>query len=446
MSNRFHNKFHRHNHHTDSTSREDLYPDSAYDPIASYESPFKGDFYLSGNFIGYKSARIDENLLVSGDYSRLNTNVYITSATDIFVTNILDSTPALRVTQLGGISGAPIARFLGNVGERDTGEYTILFDRFGQVGVGTLSAREILHIQQQSTTNNGVILLETVSNSSILRLESFDNGAIHFANVSDSPLEPYAIIEGNGEGSVVIRSSSQDTITIIDSPSGNSFILEKISNSAGSEGGLAVETNDVLAGRIVIDQSQNIRLQPGDSREDALTIESNKDGHFARNLTAVGDISSGSLVYDPNSNSSLWGSVYTSVYNTSASWDSVYATTKRLSGIWSGDLYDKIIATIQVDEGSRVVLSSATNIQEIGSIATGVTFISAFTNNFRGNTYTLTNKTTASININQTPIISIRQGHSWRASSSNYTDSFLTLPINGSCFVHFDSQNKISVW
>ena len=45
MSNRFHNKFHRENHHSDpSTNR----PDSSYDPIASYESPFKGEFYSEG--------------------------------------------------------------------------------------------------------------------------------------------------------------------------------------------------------------------------------------------------------------------------------------------------------------------------------------------------------------------------------------------------------------
>ena len=98
MSNRFHNKFHRHNHHTEPTSREDLYPDSAYDPIASYESPFRGDFYLSGNFIGYKSATITDDLSVYGETSRLDTNVFITSATDIFVTNVSNDVPALKVT------------------------------------------------------------------------------------------------------------------------------------------------------------------------------------------------------------------------------------------------------------------------------------------------------------------------------------------------------------
>ncbi len=46
MSNRFHNKFHRHNHHTRSTEG---YPDSSFDPIASRTSPFQGEFYIDGD-------------------------------------------------------------------------------------------------------------------------------------------------------------------------------------------------------------------------------------------------------------------------------------------------------------------------------------------------------------------------------------------------------------
>jgi hypothetical protein len=47
MSNRFHNKYHRHNHHTDSTN-DPRYPDAGHDPIASPESPFLGDFVMLG--------------------------------------------------------------------------------------------------------------------------------------------------------------------------------------------------------------------------------------------------------------------------------------------------------------------------------------------------------------------------------------------------------------
>lgn len=47
MSSRFHNKWHRHNHHTNSLG-DIKYPDSSHDPIASYDSPFQGDFVTDG--------------------------------------------------------------------------------------------------------------------------------------------------------------------------------------------------------------------------------------------------------------------------------------------------------------------------------------------------------------------------------------------------------------
>lgn len=43
MSNLTHPKFHRHNHHT-RPSQSGMFPDAAYDPIASPEKPFLGDF------------------------------------------------------------------------------------------------------------------------------------------------------------------------------------------------------------------------------------------------------------------------------------------------------------------------------------------------------------------------------------------------------------------
>ena len=47
MSNRFHSKYHRHNHHSVNTN-DPRYPDAAHDPIASQDSPFLGDFVMLG--------------------------------------------------------------------------------------------------------------------------------------------------------------------------------------------------------------------------------------------------------------------------------------------------------------------------------------------------------------------------------------------------------------
>jgi len=45
MSDRFHSKYHRRNHHTYTNSAN---PDAGHDPIASPDSPFQGDFVLNG--------------------------------------------------------------------------------------------------------------------------------------------------------------------------------------------------------------------------------------------------------------------------------------------------------------------------------------------------------------------------------------------------------------
>ena len=73
MSNRFHNKFHRHNHHTEPTDRGGQYPDSAYDPIASPEAPFRGEFYVDGNITTLSSVSASGDLYASnGTFHELN--------------------------------------------------------------------------------------------------------------------------------------------------------------------------------------------------------------------------------------------------------------------------------------------------------------------------------------------------------------------------------------
>ena len=47
MSSRFHNKYHRHNHHTTPLG-DPKYPDASHDPIASPDSPFFGPFVMYG--------------------------------------------------------------------------------------------------------------------------------------------------------------------------------------------------------------------------------------------------------------------------------------------------------------------------------------------------------------------------------------------------------------
>lgn len=111
---RFHNKWHRRNHHSEPSIG---YPDSANDPIASPSEPFRGDFHLTGTlsagndlFVG-GNATINKNLSVFGDNTYLDTIVTVTSALSVIN---YGKGPALTVAQYDNYGfGGPqdIARF-----------------------------------------------------------------------------------------------------------------------------------------------------------------------------------------------------------------------------------------------------------------------------------------------------------------------------------------------
>jgi len=71
MSNRFHSKYHRRNHHTYTNATN---PDAGHDPIASPENPFLGDFVLQGALSA--SAPLSA---VAGSFYSGNTALLITS-------------------------------------------------------------------------------------------------------------------------------------------------------------------------------------------------------------------------------------------------------------------------------------------------------------------------------------------------------------------------------
>lgn len=84
--NRFHNKYHRHNHHTIPFPGE---PDSAHDPIASPDDPFRGDFHVDGTLsaIGgkFSDITVTNNFTVSG-----NTTFYGNLTVVAPVTHVLE--------------------------------------------------------------------------------------------------------------------------------------------------------------------------------------------------------------------------------------------------------------------------------------------------------------------------------------------------------------------
>lgn len=75
MSSRLHNKWHRHNHHTEPTADINL-PDSGHDPIASPDSPFQGTFALNGELSASQKGIFcgDVALVLNTDNVGLSTN------------------------------------------------------------------------------------------------------------------------------------------------------------------------------------------------------------------------------------------------------------------------------------------------------------------------------------------------------------------------------------
>lgn len=169
MSNRFHNKFHRHNHHTRPTDRDGIYPDSAYDPIASPEAPFRGEFYVDGNITTLSSVSaggdlfatngtFHQNLTVKGDLDVLGNMTYLDTlvhTTSAMTISNVGTGPALTVTQAGY---EPIAHFIDSNGE------DIVFADDGKVGLGTYEPNERLTVIGKVTATEGFYDLDGNSN------------------------------------------------------------------------------------------------------------------------------------------------------------------------------------------------------------------------------------------------------------------------------------------
>jgi len=89
MSSRFHNKYHRHNHHTQSVN-DPNYPDASHDPIASPDSPFLGPFVLTGSL---SASSITENSPAPGIFVAENV-----------IDVAIDATGSIRATGVAEVS------------------------------------------------------------------------------------------------------------------------------------------------------------------------------------------------------------------------------------------------------------------------------------------------------------------------------------------------------
>jgi hypothetical protein len=100
MSNRFHSKYHRQNHHTIPSPSN---PDSSHDPIASYDNPFQGDFVLNGTLSSSGNLNIAGGITTYAGITAYGNNIINSLVTNTSTLNLNNNSPqpAFVVNQQG---------------------------------------------------------------------------------------------------------------------------------------------------------------------------------------------------------------------------------------------------------------------------------------------------------------------------------------------------------
>ena len=384
MSSRFHQKYHRYNHHSVTPGTGDLaaYPDEGYDPIASLDSPFRGTFYSVGNIVTtetlssnnlnvlnnitvdqtltvgttlsvgtdlmvYRDAFIHGDLTVLGQSTTLETLIYATSALEI--TN-LGTGPALKVVQSDvGLSPQPIAWFVDAEGS------SVIIDNNSYVGIGTENPQTDLHIQRDEEVAlqiEGIRPKLTLKNAK-QRFDLFEeeNGSVIFA-VALSAETPGSTSQ---ELYKFKLRNENDIITVLDDAKVG--INTTIPNKELTVNGELSTTNTVTIPRIIITDPSIVEIEPSS----VVTLP----------VTAV-----------------------------------------------------------------DIEFNTTTN-----------TTITAFTDGLRGLLYTLTNVGTAMLTLSTVNSkMYIRNGTAWKSNKYSLSASYLQLPPNFSCSLRVGSGDVVSVW
>jgi hypothetical protein len=394
--------------------RDPKYPDAGYDPIASFSSPFQGEFYSQGNIITTKSVSAERNIsakfdiiakhdgiiendlnvsrdlyvgrnvVVDGDFtvqgatSQINTVTYVTSAVNIF--NGGDG-PALRVEQTGF---QPIAHFIDNNG------LDIVFADNGRLGLGTDVPLADLHLVRY-TPNNAEIRVQSVDPA---------GGALLNLVGTDINTEGCSIAYNNFNGNVTIRNKHN----VIDGASFKIETPQKVAIAIANNGnvGIGGVLNPAYAHVVVGDSyiTENVY---------AKNLSATNDLHatsvFAANLTAANIVT-----------------------------DTITVTKPRLV-VWDTSI-------LQATSNLQLPLTA----NDVELLASSPTTITSFSNGTKGALYTITNTSLYVITIMSSSLVFIRNGTAWKSNTQSLSTAYLRLLPNHSCSVRAALNNKVSVW
>jgi hypothetical protein len=456
MSNRLHQKNHRFNHHSLrlGQTRDPKYPDAGYDPIASFESPFQGEFYSQGDIITTQSLTANNNVLVGqnltvlqnvniekdlivrknaeiandltvrgnftvlGESSQIETVTHITSAVSITNTG---SGPALRVEQTGF---QPLAHFI------DSNGNDIIFDDNGMVGLGTDTPFADLHLKRVGTTPEAEIRVQNTyeqgktklnlagpvsdSQGCLLQYDNFTNSAL-LKNKNATPAGPSISFETATYQAIVIGTSGKVAIGPITNPPESLTVVGNISAS------------DIIFGRAVavplVSATQVITplLNATTANVAKLSSQTSTINSLSCTTISVASLST--------------QNIYVPVLNVEQIKASVGYNTAKITARPTTQ-----IINLSTSEG-EIFLRTDIELET----TTAVT-ISSFVGGLKGISYTLTNASTNTITITSSPTVFVRGGTSWRSNTQSLSTAFLRLQPGHSCCLRAGANQVVSIW
>ena len=253
MSNRFHNKWHRHNHHSTQNPAE---PDSGHDPIASRSDPFQGDFVVNGE-VSATQGWFSSLTAISALINVLD--IYVSELSGFWAKGIDDSltVPALVIPGINnitldgvGLSGNRWARIDGDIeGGRD-------FWLYGTAKVGSLTAAsaDICELSACNLHVYGGISAQQLNQAPInLAYQGVATGTSSFTEgTSTSAIGDNSHSEGTTTQAVgdISHAEGQDTIASGKRSHAEGYDTNAIGNNSHAEGSAtyALSTNSHAEG------------------------------------------------------------------------------------------------------------------------------------------------------------------------------------------------------
>jgi hypothetical protein len=273
---RFHNKYHRRNHHTLPSAG---YPDSGADPIASPQEPFLGDFHAvgalsaTGNLTIGGNTLIYGNLSALGEFSVVDTIVTVTSALSV----INDGTgPAFTVQQKGA---QPIAIFFDDNAKIFNLKNGLRAEFFDSQATNTYALAE-----GQATLAQG-----NASHSEGISTQAFGQGS-HAEGAASTATGDYSHAEGDATQAIGNASHSEGDSTVASGEDahaeGNTTVASGLASHA--EGTNTLASNNSTHAEGYLTSATGLYSHS----EGSLTLASGDFSHAeGYNTTAIGNYS-----------------------------------------------------------------------------------------------------------------------------------------------------------